>query len=137
MTSPISGTGRILLVEDEVMLCRLEQEMLESLGYEVSAFSGSLEALRAFRENPQAYDVVLTDSHLPVMNGCELARELLELRADISIVLCTGYSPESVEKTMNMIGVRTCLAKPYGLHQLGQTLHDVFGEMKIQHTTLS
>ena len=71
------------------------------------------------------------------MNGCELAQELLELRADIPIVLCTGFSQESVEKNMKTIGVRTCLAKPFDLYQLGQTLHEVLGERKIQYTTLN
>ena len=83
---------RILLVDDEAQLCRLEEKLLQRLGYQVSAFTDSLAALKAFRKNPGKFDLVITDSSMPKLSGLELAQELLRLRPNLPIILATGFS---------------------------------------------
>ncbi|MEE9254178.1 MAG: ATP-binding protein, partial [Pseudomonadales bacterium] len=89
--SEVHGTGeRVLLVDDDVPVTHVTSELLKRLGYEVTARTDPLEALKLFRNNPAAFDVVITDSNMPKMTGYELAREVRGEREDIPIILCTG-----------------------------------------------
>ena len=81
----------ILLVDDENDLVYAGKKMLERLGYQVDTRTGGLEALELFRIEPDRFDLIITDQAMPGMNGTELARALTDIRADIPIILCTGY----------------------------------------------
>jgi PAS domain S-box-containing protein len=85
------GRERILLVDDENDLVYAGKKMLERLGYQVDTRTGGLEALELFRIEPHRFDLIITDQAMPGMNGTELARALTDIRADIPIILCTGY----------------------------------------------
>ena len=89
--SALKGHGRILIVDDEADIAELEKEMVERLGYSAKAVVESGAALALFRENPDKYDLVLTDQTMPDMTGIDLARKLVSIRPDIPIVLVTGY----------------------------------------------
>ena len=90
---PLSqGRGCILYVDDEALLVRLGQEMLGSLGYGVIATMSSGKALELFAEDPQQFDLVITDQTMQEMTGEQLAQELRRIRSDIPIILCTGFS---------------------------------------------
>jgi len=86
------GTERILLVDDEDVLIAMEKRVLERLGYQVTSRTSSIEALEAFRANPDTFDMVITDMAMPNMPGDKLAVELIKIRFDIPILLCTGFS---------------------------------------------
>ncbi|MBF0231964.1 MAG: transporter substrate-binding domain-containing protein, partial [Desulfamplus sp.] len=86
------GRGRILLVDDEESIAELEKRMLERIGYEVVSRVSSIEALEAFRSSPDKFDLVITDMAMPKMAGDKLATELIKIRHDIPILLCTGFS---------------------------------------------
>ncbi len=106
------GSERILLVDDEVMVGTMHERMLRRLGYLVSYFSSSIEAVKAFRENPDCCDLVVTDMTMPQMTGTELAREMLALRPGVPIILMTGYSEAVDKEKAARIGIREFLLKP-------------------------
>ena len=93
------GNERILFVDDEEMLVEWGRATLERLGYKVTAMTDSQEALKTFSIDPSLFDLVITDHAMPQMAGTQLAKELLKIRGDIPIILCTGHSdtisPES------------------------------------------
>ena len=86
--------------------------MLESLGYRVEGFTSSTEALQAFRDRPDAFDLIITDMTMPSITGDELAREILRLRPALPIVLCTGFSEMINGKKSKEVGIREFLMKP-------------------------
>lgn len=106
------GTERVLLVDDEAMVARMQGRLLESLGYIVTVKTDPFQALETFTDVPQDFDVILTDMTMPRMNGAVLAQHLLQIRDDIPIILCTGFS-ELINETKAMaIGVRAFAMKP-------------------------
>jgi CheY-like chemotaxis protein len=88
--SVVKSGERILFVDDELDVVFSAQKMLERLGYNVVATCDSIQALQTFKASPEQFDLVITDQTMPKMTGTELARELITIRQDIPIVLCTG-----------------------------------------------
>jgi PAS domain S-box-containing protein len=121
--SPAVGRGRILLVDDDPIVSKAIRRMLESLGYDVTACGGSIEALERFRAAPDDFDAVLTDQTLPRMSGDRLTRELIAIRPKVPVIICTGYSERLDEERAREIGARF-LMKPLDLAQLGDALLD-------------
>ena len=121
----LMGHGRILFVEDEEALSRLGKEAMTGLGYEVIMRTSSVEALEAFRADPLRFDAVVTDQTMPNMTGEALSRELLQIRPDVPIILCTGFSHNMTLEKAKAIGIRAFLLKPLLIKDLGRTLHEV------------
>ena len=119
------GHGRILFVEDEEALARLGKEAMKGLGYEVMMRTSSVEALEAFRADPLRFDAVVTDQTMPNMTGEALSRELLQIRPDMPIILCTGFSHNMTLEKAKAIGIRAFLLKPLLIKDLAQTLYEV------------
>ncbi len=119
------GNERILFVDDEEMLAILGGRILEQLGYAVTVRLSSLDALETFKANPAAFDVVVTDQSMPEMSGVELSMQLLKIRPDIPIVLCTGYSKKITEKEAIRIGIKKYLTKPFDTKRLAKCIRDV------------
>jgi CheY-like chemotaxis protein len=119
---PVGGRGRVLFLDDEATLVELGRQMLETLGYEVRAFTAAEDATRAFRDEPDAYAAVVTDQVMPRMRGDEVASELLRIRPDLPIVLCTGFGRAMTPERARAIGVREYLAKPFTLEELAGAL---------------
>jgi PAS domain S-box-containing protein len=124
------GNARILLVDDEDMLLELGKEILESLGYEVTVRKSSREALVTFKNQPDLFDVVITDQTMPEMTGIDLAREILEIRADIPIILCTGYSSLVNEKEARTCGIKEFVMKPVTIAGMATLLKKVLNQEK-------
>ncbi|MFH0998822.1 MAG: ATP-binding protein [Pseudomonadota bacterium] len=123
-----NGKERILFVDDEITLAELGREILESLGYKVDIQTSSLEALEAFRIQSDAFDLVITDMTMPGLTGKEFAKELLVLRPDIPIILCTGFSAIINEKQAREAGIRQFVMKPYSIISLAETVRKVLDE---------
>ncbi|MDP3029139.1 MAG: GAF domain-containing protein, partial [Deltaproteobacteria bacterium] len=107
-----TGSERILFVDDEKALVDMIKQMIESLGYKVAGRTSSIEALEAFRAQPDKFDLVITDQTMPNMTGKMLAKELLRIRPDIPIILCTGYSELITEEKAKAMGIRELVMKP-------------------------
>ncbi|MEW6520402.1 MAG: ATP-binding protein [Thermodesulfobacteriota bacterium] len=106
------GSERILLVDDEELLAGLGGKMLERLGYQVTVKTKSFEALAAFQNQPADFDLVIADQTMPGMTGLDMARRMLQLRHDIPIILCTGYSALVDEQIAKSQGIREFAMKP-------------------------
>ena len=120
-----TGVERILFVDDEAALVDLGTRMLKSLGYDVVAKTNSLEALETFCAQPDAFDLVITDMTMPPPTGIELAKELLSIRRNIPIILCTGFSDLINAKQAKEAGVREFVMKPYVLRNIATTIRQV------------
>gem|GEM_PF-844089 len=106
------GHERILLVDDEEEITLVSREMLEELGYTVTALTGSIEAWQTFQRDPQQFDLVITDMTMPNMTGAELATKILRIRPGMPIVLCTGFSAQISEEKAKSLGIRAYITKP-------------------------
>jgi CheY-like chemotaxis protein len=116
------GTESILFVDDEKVIGIIARQMLKKLGYQVHVESDSQEALRWFRENPKQFDLVISDVTMPKMPGDDLAQKLLQIRPDIPIILCSGFTTRITENEAKSIGVREFLTKPIQLEDLAMTV---------------
>ena len=123
-----SGNARVLFIDDEEVLANLGKEMLEQQGYKVTVQLSSIDALSAFEINPDAFDVVITDQTMPGMTGAELARRLLQIRPDIPIILCTGFSSQINEETAKSIGIKEFVMKPLSRQTMTSLLHKVLAD---------
>jgi len=126
------GQGRILFVDDEEFLVRIGDQVLTRLGYEVVARTSSVEALEAFRAQPEHFDLVITDLNMPNMTGIDLAKELLDLRSDIPIILCTGFSEQIVEEKARQLGVREFMIKPLIMSTMAKVIKNVLDGQALQ-----
>jgi len=119
---PLGGHEQVLFVDDEQAIVEIGKEILERLGYEVVVRTSSVEALELFKNSPGRFDLVITDMTMPNMRGDRLARELLEIRPDIPIILCTGFSESISEEGAKALGVREFAMKPLLLKDLAQAI---------------
>jgi signal transduction histidine kinase/ActR/RegA family two-component response regulator len=123
---PLAGRGeRILLVDDEPQVARVTEMMLQALGYRVRTFTDSVAALEAFQADPEAVDLMVTDMTMPEITGADLAREVLALRADLPVILCTGFNAQIGEEHALTLGIRKFLYKPVRRDDLALAVREV------------
>ena len=113
---------RILFVDDEELLVEWGQAALTRMGYTVTSMTDSIEVLKAFSADPAQFDLVITDQTMPNLTGMQLARELLALRQDIPIILCTGHSETVTSEEVQAIGIREFLIKPVSKAEFARTI---------------
>jgi CheY-like chemotaxis protein len=124
-----TGTEHILFVDDEEPIVRMMQQILERLGYHVTSRTSSVEALEAFKAKPDEYDLVITDMTMPNMTGIELASGLKEIRSDIPIIMCTGFSETIDEDKAKNMGILAYIMKPFLIDEIAKTIRKVFDEV--------
>lgn len=120
-----SGTESILTVDDEKVVVDTNQSMLEKLGYKVTVRTSSLEALELFRSNPGAYDLIVTDMTMPNMTGKDMAKEMMSIRPDIPVILCTGFSEQIDREMAEEMGIRAFVMKPIIMSEMANTIREV------------
>jgi len=125
-----SGHGHILLVDDEAMVAEMTRRLLEGLGYTVTPLSSPITALALFRSLPHDFDLVLTDLVMPGMPGAELAEELLRIRPELPIVLCTGYNEKAQEMMARNPAIKGHAQKPFTATALAQVIHQALTPQK-------
>lgn len=108
-----TGSEHILLVDDDEVIVNLNKTLLEKLGYRVTALASSVEALASFQKNQNDFDLVITDMTMPKITGKELAEQLLAIRPNLPIILCTGYSDLIDEQEAKAMGIRDYVMKPF------------------------
>jgi DNA-binding NtrC family response regulator len=128
--SPILPTGkeRILFVDDEPALVEIGKMSLERLGYRVETRTSSIEALKLFQKSADNFDLIITDMTMPGMTGDKLAIEVKKIRADIPVVICSGYSDDVMVNRATQIGISAFLMKPLVIQDLANTVRDVLGK---------
>jgi PAS domain S-box-containing protein len=123
-----TGTERILFIDDEQSVVNMGKQLLESLGYNVVTRTSSVEALEAFRVQSDSFDLVITDMTMPNMTGEKLAIEIMKVRPDIPVILCTGFSPVITEEKAKALGIRAFIMKPILRDKIAVKIRDVLDE---------
>ena len=119
------GKERILFVDDEELLATMGKSMLEKLGYHVTIRTSSLEALETFQDHPDQFDIVITDQTMPGMTGADLASKLMQIKPEIPIILCTGYSTIISEEKAKAMGIKEFAFKPLAKKDIAQLIRKV------------
>lgn len=117
-----TGSERILFIDDEPALADMVDKMLSKLGYQVTTRTSSADALILFNEYPGSFDLVISDMTMPVMTGDKLAQKIMEIRNDMPIILCTGYSEHISENKVKEIGISVLVMKPYETEDLAKAI---------------
>jgi CheY-like chemotaxis protein len=123
-----TGTERILFVDDKQSLVKMVRQILERLGYEVETKINPIEALELFRSGPDRFDLVITDMTMPQMTGQKLVKEILNIRPDMPIILCTGFSEKISEEKAGEVGINALVFKPFVIRDFSLTVRKVLDE---------
>ncbi len=124
-SSLLTGTERIMLVDDDEAVLQMEKKALELLGYRVVVKNCPFDALEAFKNGVNDFDLVITDMSMPRMSGDRLASEILRIRLDIPIILCTGLRGSMTAELARNIGIKEVLIKPVLLRELSVKIRQV------------
>ena len=130
----LMGREAILFVDDEMPIVEMTSQILESLGYRVTARTDSAEALEVFRSTPEAFDLVITDMAMPGMTGDKLASELVQIKPRIPIIVCTGHSKRISAEKAAAIGIKTLCMKPISKADLARTVRKVLDDVTMVPT---
>lgn len=120
-----TGTERILLIDDEQTVVDVGTGMLQELGYEVVGVTDSELALRVFRDRSDEFDLIITDYTMPNLTGTGLVREVFKIRADMPVILCTGFSEQVTEEMAKSMGIMEFAMKPLDWMRLAQMVRRV------------
>lgn len=119
------GSGHILFVDDEEVIANMGRMLLESIGYSVTTRTSSIEALELFRHKSDEFDLVITDMTMPNLTGDKFAVEMMKIRPDMPVILCTGYSKTISETRASEIGIKAFVLKPLIKKELAKTIREV------------
>ncbi len=122
------GTEKILFIDDEPMLADMGKQLLERLGYDVVSKTESIDALALFRSQPDNFDIVITDMTMPKMTGEQLAKEIMQIRSDMPIIICTGFNKLITCEKAHELGIRGFLMKPLSIGDLAVSIQDALGK---------
>ncbi len=123
--NPSAGTEKILFVDDEKNIVKLGIRSLERLGYKVTGIQDSLQAFLLFESNPQKYDLIITDMAMPGMVGTQMAEKMLNIRSDIPIIICSGYSERISSDKAKALKIKAFIDKPILIEELATKVREV------------
>ncbi len=123
-----TGTENILIVDDEEFMVFPQKKILERLGYNVTAMTSSLEALELFKNDPQRYDLIITDLTMPHMTGDRLAAEATAIRPGLPVILATGYADAVDDERVIQSGIKAFIPKPCKKEDLAKTIRLILDE---------
>jgi PAS domain S-box-containing protein len=123
--TPQMGAERILLVDDESSIIKMVTLMLNRSGYDVIGKTSSSNALKAFKENPEQFDLVISDMTMPEMAGDQFVQEIKQICPDIPVILCTGHSNRMDENKAKEVGIDAFMMKPFSKKDLTRTIPEV------------
>jgi PAS domain S-box-containing protein len=119
------GKELILFVDDEESIVKMGNQRLERLGYKVESTTSPIEALDLFRSKPDQFDLVITDLTMPKMTGDKLVKEILNIRLDMPIIICTGFSEKMDGEKARAVGALGYLEKPHEKRDLAKMVRKV------------
>ena len=122
------GNELVMLVDDELEILRMEEMMLQRYGYRIASYTTGEAALQSFRAEPHGYDLIITDMTMPQMTGAQLVQEVLKIRGDIPVILCTGFSELINEEKAKEIGAKKYLMKPVSTAELARAVRQALDE---------
>jgi len=119
------GLERILFVDDEPAIEALGKRLLGSLGYDVVTCGNAADALDLFRSNPDGFDIVITDMTMPEMTGDRMAVEMMRIRSDLPVIVCTGFNELLSTERVQEVGIQALLMKPFLKNEAAKIIRDV------------
>ena len=123
---PIPNESRhILLIDDDASVLKMSTLMLERMGYTVSAYDNPLAALDAVRNDPTAFQIVITDYNMPVMPGLEIAAAVRDLCPDLPVVVISGYVDDQLRIGAARVGVADLISKPFTASELSAKIERI------------
>lgn len=126
---PIEGGQESLLIVDvEKAIVSLVAEMLDELGYEIDVHSSSSEALEAFRQQPNDFDLVISDLTMPGMTGLELSLQLQEIRSGTPVMIMTGYGDKLTDDTQKRYYINKVIGKPVEIRDMASAIREVLDQ---------
>lgn len=126
------GTGQhIVFVDDEPAICGVTEHVLQSLGYKVSTFTDPMQAIDAFKKDPKAIDLLLSDVNMPGMNGVELAKRYLALRRELPVLLVSGFAGNWTAENVRPLGILDLLHKPISPREISRHIHHALSVKRI------
>jgi PAS domain S-box-containing protein len=131
---PACGKGTILYIDDEKMLADMGEKILKRLGYDVCARTSPIEALELFKAKPGYFDLVITDQTMPGITGDALAKEIMKIRPDMPVILCTGYSQLINQQKARDKGILALVMKPILIHEMAEAVGNVLREARSAST---
>lgn len=120
-----TGTGKVMVVDDEPAMADVATQMLTRLGYEVVAMHSGFAALQKLRQSHQDFDLVITDQTMPNITGDQILQEVKSLREDLPVIICSGYSKTMTKEKALDMGASRMVAKPFTAEILGRAVYDV------------
>lgn len=127
-----TGHERILVVDDEEPIAQLECQLLEKLGYKITAQTNSNSAFEIFCSSPNNFDLVITDMTMPQMTGYQLVKKIKKIRPDIPIILCSGYNDYISKEKTKELGISAFVLKPITMRDLSKITRKVLDRKKIE-----
>lgn len=115
----------VLAVDDEKPLARILGRQLDQFGFAVTSFHSSLEALSAFKQDPDKFDVLITDNTMPKMSGVELVQQIKLINPDLPVVFLSGHLTEDKLGQLKEMPSVASLRKPYTRQELYAVLQDL------------
>jgi PAS domain S-box-containing protein len=122
---PRGNNEMILFLDDEPALVKVGTKVLKRLGYRVESRVNSIKALEAFKTSPDDFDIIITDMTMPNMTGVVFAKEVHQIRPEIPVVICTGFSGDINNENFKQYGINAFLMKPITKKVLSETLHNI------------
>jgi len=119
------GSERILLVDDEAAIAKMEKHTLERLGYKVTSLTDSIKALETFKNNPDQFDLIISDMTMPKMTGLMLADKIKAIRPSIPFIICSGFSEQIDEETSGDMGIQAYIAKPVIKRKMAKVIRNL------------
>jgi CheY-like chemotaxis protein len=116
------GNERVLLVEDDAPLLAAEKELLEELGYKVTAMKSGVEALEIIKAVPDRFDIIITDFTMPKMTGAQLTKKIRAAGMTFPVILCTGYGEVISEQEAKDLGIGDVIKKPIELDKIARSI---------------
>lgn len=109
----LAGNNRhLLVVDDDIEVASYLTELLQLAGYQVTATPNSIDALAIFKQNAENFNLIITDQTMPGYTGAELAKKMIQIRPNIPVILCTGYSEVVDENKARAQGIQRFMQKP-------------------------
>ena len=127
-TSIKYGTERIVLVDDEKTIVEVVQSILTNLGYKVTAFTDSTQALSKIQSGPDNFDLIITDYTMPDLTGLDMTQKLRQAGIFIPVILISGFLGKNIEKSANQAGITQLLYKPVNTYQLAESIRKALGD---------
>ncbi len=128
------GKERILFVDDEEFIVHSVKNMLQRLGYKVTAVTDSREALKLFSTDPSQFDLVITDQSMPFLTGESLGAELMRIRRDVPVILCTGYVDFISSERAAQMGFRAFVMKPFTIREGAELVRRVLDQNRTKES---